>query len=127
MGFLGKVLQPFFCEKMFGVSKPMDVDENLTDLPELDNEDSERLRIFVQHLNNFKPYPVNVSIVRDDSKSRMNFINHLVDDRAEASFSYYEFASFGNSNKVITFQVLRLSQVLTKIIKYLLLVGRMFV
>lgn len=89
--FLGKVLQPFFCEKMFGVSKPVDVDENLTDLPELENEDSERLRVFVQHLNNFKPYPVNVSIVRDDSKSRMNFINHLVDDRAEASFSYYEF------------------------------------
>ena len=57
--FLGKVLQPFFCEKvivlylpmkqhktnvaqMFGVSKPLDVDENLTDLPELENEDSER-------------------------------------------------------------------------------------
>ena len=27
---------------MFGVSKPLDVDENLTDLPELENEDSER-------------------------------------------------------------------------------------
>ena len=40
--FLGKVLQPFFCEKMFGVSRPVDVDENLTDVPELDNEDSER-------------------------------------------------------------------------------------
>ena len=58
--FLGKVLQPFFCEKvinfhcqylltiiclqMFGVSKPIDVDENLTDLPELENEDSERYK-----------------------------------------------------------------------------------
>ena len=40
--FLGKVLQSFFCEKMFGVSRPIDVDENLTDLPELENEDSER-------------------------------------------------------------------------------------
>ena len=27
---------------MFGVSKPLDVDENLPDLPELENEDSER-------------------------------------------------------------------------------------
>jgi len=89
--FLGKVLQPFFCEKMFGVSRPADVDENLTDLPELDNEDSERLRVFVQHLNNFKPYPVNVTILRDDSKSRINFINNLIDDRSESSFSYYEF------------------------------------
>ena len=45
--FLGKVLQPFFCEKMFGVSRPADVDENLTDLPELDNEDSERWRAVI--------------------------------------------------------------------------------
>ena len=29
-----------------------------------------RLRGFVQHLNTFKPYPVNVTVVRDDSKSR---------------------------------------------------------
>lgn len=89
--FLGKVLQPFFCEKMFGVSKPLDVDENLTDLPELENEDSERLRTFVAYLNGSKPFPVNVTVVRDDSKSRMNFVNHLVDDRSEASYSYYEF------------------------------------
>ena len=32
---------------MFGVSQPSYVDENLTDLPELENEDSERLRGFV--------------------------------------------------------------------------------
>ena len=68
-----------------------------------------RLRGFVQHLNTFKPYPVNVTVVRDDSKSRYqsvkfffnilrnitffrnSFINHLVDDRSEASYSYYEF------------------------------------
>lgn len=89
--FLGKVLQPFFCEKIFGVSKPVDVDENLTDIPELENEDSERFRVFIQYLNSFKPYPVNVTIVREDSKSRMNFINNLIDDRSEASYSYYEF------------------------------------
>jgi len=89
--FIGKVTQPFFCEKMFGVSRPVDIDENLTDLPELDNEDSDRLRTFVQSLNNTKGFPVNVTIVRDDSKNRSSFINHLVDDRSEASFSYYEY------------------------------------
>jgi len=89
--FIGKVTQPFFCEKIFGVSRPIDIDENLTDLPELENEDSERLRSFVQSLNNNKGYPVNVTVVRDDSKNRSSFINHLVDDRSEASFSYYEF------------------------------------
>merc|ERR1719309_1676087 len=61
--FIGKVTQPFFCEKIFGVSRPIDIDENLTDLPELENEDSERLRSFVQSLNNNKGYPVNVTVV----------------------------------------------------------------
>merc|ERR1712179_193200 len=89
--FIGKVVSSFFCEKMFGVSQPSYVDENLTDLPELENEDSERLRTFVANLNSSKPFPVNVTVVRDDSKSRMNFVNHLVDDRSEASYSYYEF------------------------------------
>ena len=73
------------------MTRPVDIDENLTDLPELENEDSERLRTFVQALNNAKGFPVNVTVVRDDSKNRGSFINQLVDDRSEASFSYYEF------------------------------------
>merc|ERR1712183_837134 len=89
--FIGKVTQPFLCEKIFGVTRPVDIDENLTDLPEMENEDSERLRSFIQALNNAKGFPVNVAIVRDDSKNRSSFINHLVDDRSEASFSYYEY------------------------------------
>ena len=39
-----------------------------------------RLRIFVQHLNNLKPYPVNVSVVRDDSKSRWNWSRIVLDE-----------------------------------------------
>jgi len=89
--YLGKVTSQFFCEKIFGVRGMTEVEENLTDLPELDNEDSERLRTFVQFLNNNKSHPVPVQIVRDDQKSRMLFINQLVDDRSESSFSYYEF------------------------------------
>ena len=86
---------------MFGVSQPSYVDENLTDLPELENEDSERLRSFVvsftfskrQLLFNFsyyqaslnlrKSHPVPVRIIRDDSKTRTLFtrcvlIEHLL-------------------------------------------------
>jgi len=89
--YLGKLAPQFFCEKIFGVSRVTDVDENLLDLPELDNQDSERLRTFIHHLNSNKSHNVSVKIVRDDSKQRMLFINHLVDDRSESSFSYYEF------------------------------------
>ena len=40
--------------QMFGVSQPSYIDENLTDLPELENEDSERLRSFVVSFDIFK-------------------------------------------------------------------------
>jgi len=89
--FIGKVVSTFFCEKMFGVSQPSYVDENLTDLPELENEDSERLRGFVASLNAKKSHPVPVRMVRDDSKARTLFTSLLVDDRSENTFSYYEF------------------------------------
>merc|ERR1719339_685751 len=52
--YLGKLAPQFFCEKIFGVSRVTDVDENLLDLPELDNQDSERLRTFIHHLNSNK-------------------------------------------------------------------------
>lgn len=89
--YVGKVAPQFFCEKIFNVSKAADIDENITDLPELDNEDSERLRTFVQFLNNKKSHSAPIRIVKDDSKSRFPFIQLLVDDRSESSFSYYEF------------------------------------
>ena len=68
----------------------MDVDENLLDLPELDNEDSERLRALIHHLNNKKSHPVPIKIVRDDGSQRHLFISMLIDDRSQASYSYYE-------------------------------------
>ena len=45
--FVGLIQKLPSLSQMFGVSQPSYVDENLTDLPELENEDSERLRSFV--------------------------------------------------------------------------------
>ncbi len=42
---LHAVSHPFLFFQIFNVAKVAEIDENLTDLPELDNEDSERLRI----------------------------------------------------------------------------------
>lgn len=89
--YLGKITQTFFLEKIFGVARLTDVDPNLTDLPELENEDSDRLRSFIQFINNKKSHSVPIKVVRDDLPARMEFINLLVDDRSESSFSYYEF------------------------------------
>ena len=92
--FVGLIQKLPSSSQMFGVSQPSYVDENLTDLPELENEDSERLRSFVAsftfHQNYFyhfsfpqaslnlrKSHPVPVRIIRDDSKTRTLFTRCL--------------------------------------------------
>ena len=51
--------------QIFGVSNATEVDSNLTDLPELENDDSARLRGFIQFLNNRKSHtvPIKVTLV----------------------------------------------------------------
>ena len=41
-----------------------EIDENMYDLPELDNPESERLRTFTNWLNSSKPYPASIRVVR---------------------------------------------------------------
>lgn len=63
----------------------------MTELPELENPESERLRTFVHFLNGRKPYPAPVRLVREDGKSRHLFTERLIEDRCEGAFSYFEF------------------------------------
>jgi len=67
------------------------VDEQLTELPELDNDESERLRTFVHFLNGKKPYSAPLRIVREDGKARHLFSERMIEDRCDNSFSYFEF------------------------------------
>ena len=60
------LLSPFqmLLERTFGVTRLHEVDENLTELPELDNPESERLRTFVNWLNSTKPYQAPIKVIR---------------------------------------------------------------
>lgn len=46
------------CDRLSGV------DETMTELPELDNDESLRLRTFIQWLDGKKPFPCPVKIIR---------------------------------------------------------------
>ena len=68
------------------------VDETLTNVPDRDNAESEKLRIFIGWLNGNKPYAVPLRIIREDGKSRHLFVERMIEDRLEAgSMSYFEF------------------------------------
>ena len=93
-------------------SRLYEIDENMYDLPELDNAESERLRAFVNWLHSSKPYPASIRVVRwglkkccasrihftflpidfrEDGKHRHHFTDRLIEDRMDNTFSYFEF------------------------------------
>ncbi|KZC04482.1 Protein transport protein Sec24B, partial [Dufourea novaeangliae] len=91
MILIGKNIHPTFCCNVLGVSAFASIPEEFYELPELETPESESLRNFVFSLQEEKPYPVSVQIIRDDSHFRTLFIERLVEDRFESALSYFEF------------------------------------
>ena len=68
------------------------VDETITQLPELENAESEKLRTFIGWINRNKAFAAPLCIIREDGKKRHLFVERMVEDRLEAgSLSYFEF------------------------------------
>ncbi|XP_051176708.1 protein transport protein Sec24A isoform X2 [Leptopilina boulardi] len=89
--YVGKNINPTFCSNVFGVPDFTSLPEEMYELPEFSNPDSERLSSFVFSLQEEKPYYVSLQIIRDDSHFRTLFTERLVEDRFESALSYYEF------------------------------------
>jgi protein transport protein SEC24 len=79
-----------FCQQVLNVDNYANFNE-LSELPELDNPLSLRIRNFINNLQLLKPHFVPVRIFREDSRERMMFVRNLVEDRGDSSSSYYEF------------------------------------
>ncbi|OAD61626.1 Protein transport protein Sec24B, partial [Eufriesea mexicana] len=88
---IGKNIHPSFCCNVLGVSAFPSIPEELYELPEIETAENERLRNFIFSLQEEKPYPASVQIIRDDSHFRTLFVERLVEDRFENSLSFYEF------------------------------------
>lgn len=67
------------------------IPEGMIDLPELENEKSEMMRNFITDLLDNRPGGASFYVIRDDSKRRLQFFEHMVEDRSESSMSLYEF------------------------------------
>jgi len=89
--YICRGIHALILERLLGITRLQDVDETQTELPERDNEESERLRVFISWLNASKPYPAPIQLIREDSKARNIFVQHVIEDRLDGSFSYFEF------------------------------------
>lgn len=91
---VGGAVSDAFCRDVFDVPNFMSIPEGITDLPELENPTSDRLRCFVNYLMDARPGGVTFLVLREDSKMRQHFFKYMVEDRTESSMSYYEFLQF---------------------------------
>lgn len=80
-----------FLNEALGVSDYASIPDEMIEIPILDNLSNQRLHQFINYLNDEKPYPVPLYVVRDNSPTRIVFLERLIEDRLENSLSYHEF------------------------------------
>uniref|UniRef100_A0A8C8RQG4 SEC24 homolog B, COPII coat complex component n=1 Tax=Pelusios castaneus TaxID=367368 RepID=A0A8C8RQG4_9SAUR len=89
--WIGKSCDNSFIKDVLGYPNYASVPQKLTQLPELDTLSSERARSFISWLRDSRPLNPVLQVVKDESPAKMDFFQHLIEDRTEAAFSYYEF------------------------------------
>ncbi|XP_038437850.1 protein transport protein Sec24B isoform X2 [Canis lupus familiaris] len=89
--WIGKSCDNNFIEDVFGYPNFASIPQKMTHLPELDTLSSERARSFITWLRDNRPLSPILHVVKDESPAKTEFFQHLIEDRTEAAFSYYEF------------------------------------
>nr|XP_010951963.1 PREDICTED: protein transport protein Sec24B isoform X4 [Camelus bactrianus] len=89
--WIGKSCDNNFIEDVLGYPNFASIPQKMTHLPELDTLSSERARSFITWLRDNRPLSPVLHVVKDESPAKTEFFQHLIEDRTEAAFSYYEF------------------------------------
>nr|KAF6502492.1 SEC24-like protein B, COPII coat complex component [Molossus molossus] len=89
--WVGKNCDNNFIEDVLGYPDFASIPQKMTHLPELDTLSSERARSFITWLRDSRPLSPVLHVVKDESPAKTEFFQHLIEDRTEAAFSYYEF------------------------------------
>ncbi|XP_068181019.1 protein transport protein Sec24B [Antennarius striatus] len=89
--WVGRRCSHMFIRDVLGCPDYASVPPNMTHLPELDTPLSERVRAFIDWLQDNRAFSSTLHVVRDDATANSTFFQHLVEDRSEAGSSYGEF------------------------------------
>jgi protein transport protein SEC24 len=89
--YVGSNVNPCVLQNVFGFKSVNEIPDSCYELPKTDTPSNEVLHEFIDSINEDKPFPSTIQIIRDTSQWRSLIIQRLVDDRNENSLSYYEF------------------------------------
>ncbi|XP_039235808.1 protein transport protein Sec24B isoform X2 [Pipra filicauda] len=89
--WIGKNCDNSFIKDVLGYPNYASVPQKMTQLPEVDALSSERTRSFISWLRDSRPLSPVLQVIKDENPAKTDFFQHLIEDRTEAAFSYYEF------------------------------------
>ncbi|XP_040453738.1 protein transport protein Sec24B isoform X2 [Falco naumanni] len=89
--WIGKNCDNNFIKDVLGYPNYASVPQTMTQLPEVDALSSERTRSFVSWLRDSRTLSPVLQVIKDENPAKTEFFQHLIEDRTEAAFSYYEF------------------------------------
>ncbi|XP_063775067.1 protein transport protein Sec24B isoform X2 [Pseudophryne corroboree] len=89
--WVGRNCDTVFLKDVLGFPNYASVPQKMTQLPELDTVASERTRHLISWLKQDSPLNPVLYVLKDDSVGKAEFFQHLIEDRSESAFSYYEF------------------------------------
>ncbi|XP_044743639.1 protein transport protein Sec24A [Chrysoperla carnea] len=91
MIYVGHSVSNEFLNNTLGFPHFAAIPDDIYELPKIGTPDNDRLHMFISSLNDEKPYPATIQIIRDNSPVKNIFLEKLIEDRIESALSYYEF------------------------------------
>ncbi|XP_077388931.1 protein transport protein Sec24B [Festucalex cinctus] len=89
--WVGKCCNEMFIRDVLDYPNYASIPPNMTRIPELRTLLSERVRAFLDWLQDNRAFSSILHVVKDDASPKATFFQHLVEDRSESASSYCEF------------------------------------
>lgn len=89
--WIGKCCNETFIRDVLGCPNYASIPPNMSHIPELETLLSERVRAFLDWLQDNRAFSSTIHVIKDDASAKATFFQHLVEDRSDSASPYYEF------------------------------------
>ncbi|KAK5864394.1 hypothetical protein PBY51_015640 [Eleginops maclovinus] len=89
--WIGKNCSEMFIRDVLGCPNYASIPQNMSHIPELETTLSERVRAFLDWLQDNRAFCSTIHVLKDDASSKATFFQYLVEDRSESASSYPQF------------------------------------
>ncbi|XP_031722794.1 protein transport protein Sec24B [Anarrhichthys ocellatus] len=89
--WIGKSCDDLFIRDALGCPSYASIPANMSHIPELETTLSERVRAFLDWLQDNRAFSSTIHVLKDGASAKATFFQYLVEDRSDSTFSYSEF------------------------------------